>query len=87
MKFSLRLMLTVALSLNMPVEEFVAFQRLPNRELKVRLGLPDSCTPRLTAMQSGSRQADHVKVEVRCGGTDYSGAKQPKMARVGAARQ
>jgi hypothetical protein len=87
MKFSLRLMLTVALSLNMPVEEFVAFQRLPDRELKVRLGLPDSCTPRLTAMQSGSRQADHVKVEVRCGETDYPGAKQPKMPRVGAARQ
>ena len=87
MKFSLRLMLTVAFSLNMPVEEFVAFQRLPDRELKVRLGLPDSCTPRLTAMQSGSRQADHVKVEVRCGETDYPGAKQPKMPRVGAACQ
>jgi hypothetical protein len=85
MKFSLRLMLTVAFSLNMPVEEFVAFQRLPDRELKVRLGLPDSCTPRLTAMQSGSRQADHVTVEVRCGETDYPGVKQPKKPRVGAA--
>ena len=87
MKFYVRLILTVALSLNMPVEEFIAFQRLPDREVKIRLGLPESCTPRVTAMHSGSRQADHVKVEVRCGETDYQGAKQPKMPRVGAARQ
>jgi len=87
MTFCLRLILTVALSLNMPVEEFIAFQRLPDREVKIRLGLPEPCTPRVTAMQSGSRQADHVKVEVRCGETDYPGAKQPKMPRVGAARQ
>ena len=87
MKFCPRLMLTVVLSLNMPVEEFVAFQRLPDRELKIRLGLPDSCTPRVTARQSGSRQADHVKVEVRCGEAEYSAAKPLKMPRVGAARQ
>ena len=87
MKFCVRLMLTVSLSLNMPVEEFVAFQRLPDGGLKIRLGLPNSCTPRVTAMQSGSRQADHVKVEGRCGEPDYPGAKQPKMSRVGAARQ
>ena len=86
MKFCLRLMLTVALSLNMPVEEFVALQRLPDRELKIRLRLPDSCTPRVTAMQSGSRQADHVKVDVRCEEPDYPRAKQAKMPRVGAAR-
>ena len=86
MKSCLRLMLTMALSLNMPLEEFIAFQRLPDRELKVRLGLPDSCTPRVTAMHSGSRQADHVKVEVRCRETADPGAKQPKMPRVGAAR-
>ena len=87
MKFCLRLVLTVALSLNMPVEEFIAFQRLPDRELKIRLGLPDSCTPRVTAMQLGSSQADHVKVEVRCGEPGSPEAKQPKMPRVGAARQ
>jgi hypothetical protein len=84
----LPILVTVALlSLNMPVEEFVAFQRLPDRELKTRLGLPDSCTPRVTARQSGSRQADHVNVEVRCGETGDVGVKQPTMPRVRAGRQ
>jgi hypothetical protein len=87
MKSYLRILATIALlSLDMPVEEFIAFQRLSDREVRTRLSLPDSCIPRVTAIQSGSRQADHVRVEVRCGPTAESARTPAAMPRVRAAR-
>lgn len=66
------LVITAVLSLDLPVTEFVELQRLPDEERRVRLQLPASCVPRMTAMKTGSRQADHVVVEVRCQGSATS---------------
>ena len=63
------LVITAVLSLDLPVTEFVELQKLPDEERRVRLELPASCVPRMSAMKTGSRQADHVVVEVRCQGS------------------
>jgi hypothetical protein len=74
------------LSLDMPVEESIAFQRLSDREIKTRLSPPDASIPPVTAMQSGSRQADYVRLEVRCGQTAESARIPATMHKVRAAR-
>ena len=60
------------LTVSVPVPEFVDLQRLPDKQIRTRFGLPDECDPLLTALAD---PPGRVLVVVTCeiGGRDAAG--------------
>jgi hypothetical protein len=46
--------------------EFAHLQSLPNAERRARLGMPDTCRPRLTAVKPSARPSGRIAVHVSC---------------------
>jgi len=58
--------LLVALTLETSISDFVELQRLSDDERRVRLNLPESCVPSLTAVRSTTPPLDRVQILVEC---------------------
>jgi hypothetical protein len=46
--------------------EFADLQRLPNAERRVRLGMPDTCRPKLSALKVSKKSSGRMAVLVSC---------------------
>ena len=56
----------LAVILEMSAVEFAELQRLPTQERRARLGMPDTCTPALSAMKVSKRNSGRVAVLIDC---------------------
>ena len=66
-------MLMAPVVLHIPVHEFVTLQRLPEDQLRDRLGLPVHCDPSLTAI--GTRRS-RILVVITCQGDVEDGTRR-----------
>ncbi len=56
----------LAVTLDMSADEFATLQRLSGKERRERLGMPDTCSPGLTAIKQAPATSGHVTVVVTC---------------------
>jgi hypothetical protein len=57
-------MLTV--TLDMSTAEFAELQGLPDQARRARLGMPDTCTPGLSAVKVGTGRSGRLTVRIDC---------------------
>ena len=57
------------LTLEVPLREFIELQRLDDGDRRLRLGLPDSCNPGITAMAGAISPSSRLFVLVTCSPT------------------